>query len=204
MSPAAGFLFIVSAPSGAGKTSLVQALLEADQKLTVSVSHTTRPRRPREVAGVNYHFVDRKAFQRMIEADAFIEHAEVFGNFYGTSRESVQSALASGNDVVLEIDWQGARQVRERFSGSVSVFVLPPSVEELQRRLSNRGQDSAETVERRMRDALNELSHFDEYDYVVFNERFETALEDLRALIRAEHLTLARQQTSVAAHFAID
>ena len=195
---------MVAAPSGGGKTSLIAALLERDPRVRLSVSHTTRPPRPGEEDGVHYHFVDDPSFVAMIEQGRFLEHARVFDNRYGTTRDAVQRQLAAGYDVVLDIDWQGARQVRERFVGAVSVFVLPPSVEELRRRLSNRGQDSEQTVERRMRDALNELSHFGEYDYLVFNDRFEAALEDLRVLIRAEHLRRARQQPSVTALFATD
>lgn len=199
-----GILFIVSAPSGAGKTSLLKALVEGGEGVSVSVSHTTRAARPGEADAVDYHFVSVSEFERMVAAGEFLEHARVFDNYYGTSAAAVRRALEEGRDVVLEIDWQGARQVRERFVGAVSVFVLPPSVEELRRRLSNRGQDSEQTVERRMRDALNELSHFGEYDYLVFNDRFEAALEDLRVLIRAEHLRRARQQPSVTALFATD
>ena len=198
----AGILFVVSAPSGAGKTSLLRALVEQKGGVSVSVSHTTRAPRPGEVDGVHYHFVDVPAFERMVAAGEFLEHARVFDNYYGTSAASARDELGKGGDVVLEIDWQGARQVRQRFADSVSIFVLPPSVEELRRRLSARGQDTAEVVERRMRDALDELSHFTEYDYIVVNDRFEDAVRDLLCVMRTERLRCARQQEGVAARFA--
>lgn len=198
-----GILFIVSAPSGAGKTSLLKALVDQHGELNVSVSHTTRAPRPGEVDGVHYHFVDVATFERMVTAGEFLEHARVFDNYYGTSAASVRHELEKGCDVVLEIDWQGARQVRQGFADAVSIFVLPPSVDELRRRLSVRGQDSAEVVERRMRDALNELSHFNEYDYIVINDRFEKALGELRCIMHAERLKCARQQASCGARFSL-
>mgnify|MGYP001549690393 FL=1 len=198
-----GILFIVSAPSGAGKTSLLKALVESTDRICVSVSHTTRAPRPGETDGQHYHFVDTATFERMVAAGEFVEHARVFDNQYGTSAAAVTSELVTGRDVVLEIDWQGARQVRERFPEAVSVFILPPSVDELRRRLSARGQDAEEVVERRMRDALSELSHFDEYDYLVVNDRFEAALEDLRALMRTQRLQKNRMLGWVNASFEI-
>ncbi|HHO69201.1 MAG TPA: guanylate kinase, partial [Gammaproteobacteria bacterium] len=186
-------LYIVSAPSGAGKTSLVKALLERMDGIRVSVSHTTRPPRPGEQDGVDYHFVDKAGFQRLVEAGDFLEHAQVFDNFYGTSRSAVQAQLDAGDDVILEIDWQGARQVRRQFPDAVGVFILPPSLEALRERLTGRGQDPDEVIERRMRDAVSEMAHYDEYDYLVFNDDFEVALADLQALFRADRLRLARQ-----------
>ncbi len=191
-------LFILSAPSGAGKTSLLHALMNDAEGLAVSVSHTTRKQRPGEIDGQHYHFVSVEEFQRMIASDAFIEHAQVFDNFYGTSKEAVQQQLDSGTDVILEIDWQGARQVRRLFPGAVSVFIVPPSVDALRERLSGRGQDSEEIIERRMRDALAELSHYDEYDYIIINDQFEKALQDLRCVLHARHLTRDQQSGLVA------
>lgn len=198
-----GVLFVLSAPSGAGKTSLLRALVEQSASVSVSISHTTRAPRPGEQDGVHYHFVDISTFERMVERGEFLEHARVFDNHYGTSAESVRHALEQGTDVVLEIDWQGARQVRHHFPDAVSVFVVPPSLEELRRRLSARGQDSVEVVERRMGDALRELSHYTEYDYVVVNERFEEALQDLQCLMRAEHLRRLRQHDACVERFAL-
>jgi guanylate kinase len=187
-----GILFVVSAPSGAGKTSLLKALLEAESGLTVSISHTTRPPRPGEEDGVHYHFVDQEAFARIRDADGFLESAQVFDNCYGTSERAVREGLARGDDVVLEIDWQGARQVRRRLPEAVSIFIAPPSVNELRRRLEARAQDSAEVIARRMADAEADLAHGDEYDYLVVNEVFDAALADLRAIVRAERLRGSR------------
>lgn len=193
-----GILFIVSAPSGAGKTSLLQELVPADPRLSMSVSHATRPMRPGEQDGVHYHFVGVDEFEALIEAGAFLEHARVFDNFYGTSEAAVKAQLDAGQDVILEIDWQGARQVRHRFPLAVSIFIAPPSIDALRERLSNRGQDSAEVVQRRMDDARSELSHFLEYDYLVINDDFATALDDLRAVFRAERLREPRQAAAAA------
>jgi guanylate kinase len=187
-----GTLFIVSAPSGAGKTSLVRELIDSLDGLQVSVSHTTRERRNGEVDGVNYHFIDVPAFEAMIERGEFFEHARVFDNYYGTSRPAVQAALAAGQDVILEIDWQGARQVRQQMPDAVSIFILPPSREELERRLASRGTDEHAVIARRMRDAVSEMSHHDEYDYLVINDDFTTALRELQSLVIARRLTLAR------------
>ena len=187
-----GTLFIVSAPSGAGKTSLVRELIESLDGIQVSVSHTTRERRNGEVDGVNYHFVDVAAFEAMIERGEFFEHARVFDNYYGTSRPAVQAALAAGQDVILEIDWQGARQVRQQMPDAVSIFILPPSREELERRLASRGTDEHAVIERRMRDAVSEMSHHDEYDYLVINDDFTTAQRELQALVIAQRLSHER------------
>jgi guanylate kinase len=186
-------LFVVSAPSGAGKTSLLRDLLQRDAGLSLSVSHTTRAMRPGERDGVDYHFVDLPAFERLVEEGAFIEHARVFDNYYGTSEQAVREQLAAGRDVVVEIDWQGARQVRQCFPEAVSIFVAPPSIEALRERLGQRGQDSAEIIERRMRDAQAELGHYPEYDYLVINDVFENALQDLASIVNAERLRLTRQ-----------
>ncbi|GHB00889.1 guanylate kinase [Modicisalibacter luteus] len=187
-----GTLYIVSAPSGAGKTSLVRALLNRVEDIQVSVSHTTRAMRPGEVDGVNYHFVDEATFKRMIERGDFFEHAQVFDNHYGTSRPAVQALLAAGTDVILEIDWQGARQVREQMNGVVSVFILPPSREALRERLSARGTDDASVIDRRMRDAISEMSHFDEYEHIIVNDDFEDALAQLAGLVLSERSRLER------------
>ncbi len=189
----AGILFIVSAPSGAGKTSLVEALLQGDPGLTVSISHTTRPRRPKETDGVNYHFVDAATFQTMIEADAFVEHAEVFGNHYGTSRAAVAEGLATGADVVLEIDWQGASLVRAAIPEAVSIFIVPPSQAALRERLNSRAQDDEAVIESRLAEARGEMQHHDEFDYLVINDDFGTALEELAAIVLAERCRLAHR-----------
>lgn len=193
-----GVLFVVSAPSGAGKTSLLRTLIPTDPRLRLSVSHTTRPPRPGERDGEHYHFVDRARFEAMVAAGQFLEHARVFDNLYGTAEQSVRDVLGADLDVVLEIDWQGARQVRARFPEAVSVFIVPPSVEALRQRLGGRGQDSDEIIERRMRDARSELSHFGEYDYLVVNDAFDQALEDLRAIVAAERLSRPRQERRLA------
>lgn len=194
-----GLLFIVSAPSGAGKTSLVKALVERDPGLVLSVSCTTRPAREGEQDGVHYHFLDRERFEREIAASAFLEHAEVFGNRYGTREADVRQCLDAGRDVILEIDWQGARQVRERFPEAIGLFVLPPSIEELERRLRGRGTDSDEVIARRMAQARDELAHFAEYSYLVVNDCFETALAALVAIVTAERQRPAYQRPRLAA-----
>jgi guanylate kinase len=194
-----GILFIVSAPSGAGKTSLLKALLPSDERLALSVSHTTRAMRPGEQQGVHYHFVAPDEFQRMVGEGAFLEHAQVFDNYYGTAESGVREQLAGGQDVVLEIDWQGARQVRQRFPEAVSIFVAPPSIAALRERLGGRGQDSDDIIERRMRDARSELSHYPEYDYLVINDDFATALAELGAIVVAERLREPRQSARHAA-----
>ena len=193
-SAGSGTLYIISAPSGAGKSSLLSALLEImDPELAVSVSHTTRYPRPGEVDGKDYHFVDGVAFEGMVSRGEFLEHAQVFDNRYGTSRQVVADQLATGIDVILEIDWQGARLVRELLPGTVSIYILPPSQEALQQRLQDRGQDDDEVIERRMRDAVSEMSHFDEYDYLVINDVFQEALDELVLIMRSGQLRLASQ-----------
>ena len=189
-----GTLFVISAPSGAGKTSLVSALLDRDEALSVSVSHTTRPMREGERDGVNYHFVTREAFEAMIARGDFLEHAEVFGNYYGTSQVWVREALAQGRDVILEIDWQGAEQGRRLMSGCVSIFIVPPSADVLRNRLTGRGTDAPEVVERRLREAAEECRHAVEFDYLVVNDAFEVALADLQAIVRSHRLRMPVQQ----------
>ena len=188
-----GLLFIVAAPSGAGKSSLVNAVVADDPDLALSVSYTTRAPRAGEVNGREYHFVDRATFQRMLEAGEFLESAEVHGNFYGTSQKRIADARARGHDVVLEIDWQGAQQVRRLFPDVVSVFILPPSGAELERRLRARGQDSEDTIRRRLAAAREEISHAAEFDFVIINNDFEQARKDLVAVVRAARLKLDRQ-----------
>ena len=188
-----GQLFIISAPSGAGKTSLVKALIDSVEKLTVSTSHTTRAMRPGEVDGTDYHFISSIEFLKMVERGAFLEHAEVFDNFYGTAQESIESQLYQGLDVILEIDWQGARQVRELMPDAISIFILPPSREALRERLQGRGQDSDEIIERRMRDAVSESSHYAESDYLIINDDFTAALDELSELIVIQRLRTQRQ-----------
>jgi len=188
-----GTLYIVSAASGAGKTSLLRALMERDPKLVISVSHTTRSPRPGEQAGRDYHFVDETEFLRLIEADAFLEHARVFDRRYGTTYAAVEADLAAGRDVLVEIDWQGARQIRERLAQTVSIFILPPSRDALEQRLRSRDQDSDEVIASRMAAAVSEMSHCGEYDYLVWNDDFDTALADLDAIVRARRLELAHQ-----------
>ena len=180
-------VLVLSAPSGAGKSSLARALADADPHVAFCVSHTTRARRPGETDGVHYHFVGRREFEAMVDAGEFLEHARVFDRSYGTSRGALRAGLAQGRDVVLDIDWQGARQVREAFPEAVSVFILPPSIEALRSRLVGRGQDSAEAVERRMRDARADVAHYGEFDHVVINDDFDRALARLRAILRGGH-----------------
>jgi guanylate kinase len=189
-----GMLVIVSAPSGAGKTSLVAALLDRDPRMVVSVSHTTRPKRPREQNGVNYHFVDGQRFTAMVAAGEFLEHAEVFGHRYGTTAAAVDRERGRGRDVVLEIDFQGAAQIRARYRESVSIFILPPSKDALATRLNNRGEDDHAVIRERLDKARWEMSHYQDYDYLVVNDDFATAVDDLAAIVRAERLRLYRQQ----------
>lgn len=188
-----GSLFIVTAPSGAGKTSLVRSLLEMDPAVSLSVSYTTRAMRPGEEDGADYHFVSEERFLHMLEEGDFLESAEVHGARYGTSQTLVESLLAEGRDLVLEIDWQGAAQVRSLYPNAIGIFVLPPSLEELARRLHNRAQDSAEVIARRLAAAREEISHVGEFDYVIINDRFETAIHDLLAIIRAQRLRGEKQ-----------
>ncbi len=192
-----GNLYILSAPSGAGKSSLISALLASDsstQKM-VSVSHTTRAPRPGEVEGVHYYFVSKEEFESLIEQDLFLEYAKVFGgNYYGTSLPAIEENLAKGIDVFLDIDWQGAQQIRKKVSSVKSIFILPPSLPELERRLIGRGQDSEEVIAERMSKAISEISHYDEYDYVIVNDDFEKALKDLQSILQSERLTKDYQQ----------
>ncbi|MBJ9974363.1 guanylate kinase [Pseudomonas sp. S75] len=194
MTHTSGTLYIVSAPSGAGKTSLVDALTRKDEQIRVSVSHTTRAMRPGESHGVNYHFVAHDAFRALIAQGDFLEHAEVFGNFYGTSRSALQETLAQGFDLILEIDWQGAQQVRRLMPEALSIFILPPSQQALRERLDGRGQDSEEIIAGRMKEAVSEMVHYDEFDYVIVNDDFVQALEDLKSVFRANRLLLAKQK----------
>jgi guanylate kinase len=188
-----GTLFIISAPSGGGKTSLVKALLETEHDVRLSVSYTTRPARTGEVNGRAYHFVAPAEFERMREAGDFLEHAVIYGNHYGTSRKWITEQLKRGSNILLEIDWQGAQQVRKLMSGTVSVFILPPSLEVLEQRLRGRSQDSPDAVARRLAAAREEIGHFVEFDYVIINDDFTRAAHDLVSIIRAERLTLSRQ-----------
>lgn len=189
-----GTLYVISAPSGAGKTSLVAAMLEQDAQLCVSVSHTTRPMRTGEQDGVNYHFVSRDEFEAMIARGDFLEHADVFGNYYGTSQVWVNQTLARGKDVILEIDWQGAEQIRRLMPGCVSIFIVPPSQEALEERLTGRGTDAPEVVEHRLKEASDECSHALEFDYLVVNDDFSIALGDLLAVVRSQRLRMQTQQ----------
>jgi guanylate kinase len=183
-----GTLFTVSAPSGAGKTSLVEALLQRRQNIQVSVSHTTRPIRPGETDGINYHFVTEPVFLAMLERTEFLEHARVFGNLYGTSQLWVEKQLADGIDVILEIDWQGAEQVKKLMPLSRSIFILPPSRATLEQRLTSRGQDDSDTIQNRMSEAVQEMSHYIESDYLVINSDFELALAELDAIVLSQGL----------------
>jgi len=178
-----GSLFIIAAPSGAGKTSLVNGLLVRDQRLVLSISHTTRTPRPGEVDGEHYHFVSKTQFELMVDNGDFMEHAQVFGHNYGSNRNSVAQQLLQGLDVVLEIDWQGARQLRSAFPDCCLIFIIPPSLESLRERLTDRGQDSAAVIQRRMQDAQAEISHWAEFDQLVVNDDFDTTLEELLAII---------------------
>ena len=177
-------LFIIAAPSGCGKTSLVKALLGSSSKLSVSVSHTTRKPRKGEINGENYHFVSKERFGEMISNNDFVEHAEVFGNMYGTARSNIKKKLEANIDIILEIDWQGARQVRENMPNSISIFILPPSKNVLLQRLTDRGQDDEETISKRMKNSESEMSHYDEFEYLVINDLFDSALNDLKAIIQ--------------------
>jgi guanylate kinase len=188
-----GLLFIVTAPSGAGKSSLIGALLQQDPRVRLSISHTTRAPRPGETNGREYHFVDEAAFLGMLGRGEFLESAEVHGHRYGTSHAAVASAIKDGHDLVLEIDWQGAEQVRRLHPDSISIFILPPSLEELERRLRARGQDAEAVIRRRLANAREELPHAPEFDYVIINKDFDIAKTDLQAIVRAERLRTARQ-----------
>lgn len=190
-----GNLYIVSAPSGAGKSSLISALLQQQPsyEMQVSISHTTRQPRPNEEHGKHYYFVDHKEFERLIAEDAFLEYAQVFGNYYGTSLPMIERSLKQGIDVFLDIDWQGAQQVRKKVPAAKSIFILPPSLQELERRLIGRGQDSNEVIAARMKKAINEISHYDEYDYLIINDDFDQALSEIKVILKAEKLRVERQ-----------
>lgn len=188
-----GTLFIVSAPSGTGKTSLVNALVRDTNHLKLSISHTTRPARPKEIDGYNYHFIEEAKFKQMQLAGVFMESANVFGNFYGTSQETVQKMLDDGHDVVLEIDWQGAEQVKKRMPDAVMIFILPPSIETLRERLETRDQDSQEVIDARMDKAKAELKHHHMADFLVVNDDFEEALKGMKAIVKANRLTTEKQ-----------
>lgn len=189
-----GKLFIITAASGTGKTSLVKELLATTDNLTVSVSHTTRAPRPGESDGTHYHFTTVDAFKQMIDESAFLEYAQVFDNFYGTTRQAVERLLHDGVDVILEIDWQGALQVKEKFSDAVMIFILPPSRDALRSRLSGRGQDSDEVIEKRLAGSLTEMRQYDKFNYVVINDDFAEALADLQTIIKSHRLSRATQQ----------
>ncbi len=189
-----GTLYIISAPSGAGKTSLVRELLAREPGLTLSVSHTTRPLRPGEEQGVHYHFVSPEQFQAMISAGAFLEYARVFDNFYGTSKAAVVQQLHDGQDVIVEIDWQGARQLLQLFPAAVTIFILPPSREVLEQRLRARGQDSEAIIARRMQEAREDISHYTEYDYLLVNDDFGQAVTDLQSIVQARNFRREAQE----------
>lgn len=193
MATISGKLFILSAPSGTGKTSLTKALLKANINLWLSVSYTSRAKRPGEKEGIDYYFVERKIFVQMLECGEFIESAEVYGNLYGTSQKWINKSIGSGKDVLLEIDSQGAQQVRKIFSNVVSIFVLPPSLEELENRLRNRNQDSEEVITKRMDAAREEIRHVSEYDYVIINDNIDIALRDLICVVQSERLRMSTQ-----------
>jgi guanylate kinase len=194
----AGNLFVVVAPSGAGKTSLVSELLKRDPGVHLSISYTTRPPRDGEQDGREYHFIEKPAFEKMIEAGDFLEHANVYGNYYGTSKRWIEHELAGDHDVLLEIDWQGAHQLRSLFRHMVGIFILPPSLQELRKRLESRGKDSRETIERRMASAREDISHVLEFEYIIVNERFESALADLESVVRATRVSRAQQSVRLA------
>jgi len=194
-----GTLLVLSAPSGAGKTTLVKALLTRDPTLRFSISYTTRPPRPGEKDGKDYCFVDRAEFQQMVSGGAFLEHAEVFGNFYGTSSAQVEALRAGGHDVLLEIDWQGARQIRASVPDCRTVFILPPSVAELERRLRSRATDSEEVIRRRLSQALDDIAHWAEFDFVVVNAELTAAVDGLIAILRGDSAYLAATTPAVAA-----
>ena len=194
-----GHLYIISAPSGAGKTSLVKALLGNMDNIMVSVSHTTRPKRDGEVHGINYYFVEKSEFESMLSENTFLESATVFGNYYGTSKTWVESQLNQGIDIILEIDWQGAEKVRKLMPDAISIFILPPSKQVLSQRLYGRGTDAEEVIQRRLDAAMDEMRHCDEFDYVVVNDDFDLALQELQAVIQSQRLTQSVQKRHLAA-----
>jgi guanylate kinase len=188
-----GTLYVIAAPSGTGKTTLVKALVDSTPKVTVSISHTTRPKRPAEIEEINYHFVDQATFEQMIAHGDFLEYATIFGNLYGTSKTWVMQTLAKGIDVILEIDWQGHQQILRLFPDCVDIFILPPSLASLRERLVNRNQDHPEVIEQRLADVRQTITHIHEFKYVVINDNFQYALEDLRSIITAGRLLQKRQ-----------
>ena len=197
-----GNLYVVAAPSGAGKTTLVRLLLEREPEIHLSISYTTRAPRPGEENGREYHFVAVDAFRSMISRDEFLEWAEVHGNFYGTSKKWIGDQLTAGHDVLLEIDWQGAQQVRKLFPDALGIFILPPSIDELTRRLTGRGTDAPEVIQRRLAAAEAEMRHVAEFDYVIINDQLDQALEDMRAIVRASRLNVRKQQRQHPSMFA--
>jgi guanylate kinase len=197
-----GLLIIIAAPSGAGKTTLVEALVENDANIQFSISHTTRTKRPKEVDGDNYHFISQSTFAAMVTAGEFLEHAEVFGNSYGTAHQSITVPLAAGKDIILEIDWQGAAQVRAQFPESLSVFILPPSKAALLDRLRGRGQDNETVIQDRMNKAISEMSHWAEFDYVIVNDDLKKAIADLTSIVTSQRLRTIQQKFTL--HELID
>lgn len=195
--PTRGSLFVIAAPSGAGKTSLVRALIQRRPELRFSISYTTRKQRPTEQHGRDYFFIDKPQFERMIEGGEFLEHAQVFDNFYGTSRAQVEEMLAAGSNVLLEIDWQGAQQIRHAMPECQSIFILPPSRAELERRLRDRGTDSDEVIARRLRDSLADMSHWNEFEYVVINDDFTRATADLEAIVSGQDASLSGDRSEI-------
>ena len=193
-----GRLYVIAAPSGTGKTSLVRALMERSPSLAFSISHTTRKPRPNEIDGREYHFTDRSRFESMVQAGEFLEHAEVFDNLYGTGRRNVEAALAAGRDLLLEIDWQGATQVRQRLPEAIDIFILPPSRAALELRLRGRATDSEEVIQRRLRDSVTELSRWHEFRYVVVNEHFDRALADLQHIVAGDAAAFRADRADVA------
>lgn len=189
-----GNLYVIAAPSGTGKTTLVKALVDSLPKLTVSISHTTRTKRTNELYGVNYYFIDKPEFDRMISQQAFLEYATIFDHYYGTSKRWVEDTLAKGIDVILEIDWQGHQQIKKLYTNSIGIFILPPTLKDLQERLVKRNQDSPDTIRKRMMDVRETVSHLEEFDFVVVNDDFVNALRDLRIIVEAGRLTQKRQK----------
>jgi len=199
MTDAWGNLYVMSAPSGTGKTTLVKTLVGSMSNITVSISHTTRDKRPAETDGVNYYFTNKEAFTQMVERDEFLEHATVFENFYGTSRLWVEEMLKQGTDVILEIDWQGCQQIQQTMPNTVSIFILPPSLEALSHRLTQRNQDHPEVIRQRLADAQATVTHVNEYDYIVVNDDFDTAVNELKAIVLAGRLRKQRQLHELSA-----
>jgi len=193
-----GTLYIVAAPSGGGKSSLVASLLEAMDNLELSISHTTRDKRAGEIQGQHYHFIDELAFEAMVKAGEFIEYAKVFDRYYGTSIVQIESRLKKGIDVILDIDWQGAKQLRQQFEQVVSIFIIPPSLEELMQRLQSRGRDDLDVIKARMQQAQAEISHFEEFDYLIINDDFQQALGELKSIVQANRLKLSIQREKCA------